>query len=806
MKKAKKVLKMLPICLVFCLTLLLGVFLTLPQTKDVYATTINWTQKAPGLYDDDGETLIANWDTVKGYFNTYKYNNDNNNVQLAYDDNTPGNLVIGDLSSEKGFFSRLDYAFYQKPLKTITFLDGFSTSNITTMQAMFKNCSSLKQVNFGSGFDTSKVHSFNEMFYHCDELTTIVGISNWDTNSLEDMGRMFYGCEKLTSLDLHTNTSQNKHIWDVNSVWHISRMFNGCVALANLNITGWNISPGADQFSGIFYLCASLTTLDLNGWVTTSATKMDQMFVGCSSLISISFGNGWDTSNVTSMSEMFCGCSSLVSLSVSNWDVSDVTDFNSMFKNCSSLVSLNLSGWNTSSAEDEGMVEMFYRCSHLTSITFGNNWNTSKLTNLASMFDGCSALTSLNLSGWNTENVEYMDWMFHGCSSLKELDLSNWDVSNVVSMYLMFAGTNLTKLNISEFSYGELGGRGYYRWHSGMPGDNDVDDYVCWWLGMEENDEAAYLALTTFEEKLEFVLDYEYIQWEYYGSEEELAGYNACDGLEAKKDYLSALDYDLEGFCIYDMYYAHNTHIQTIIAPAEVPEITIEPGEEPEYILHLPGDYYFATFDSQGNLTYEKSGGEYVTYNVMTSHVLPAGAVGCAYLLNRAQTNIYGYGSSNVADVAVIGGTNSITTNTNLTVASARTASGNNQAQAVVANVLDVTGTSGQSVTLKVYCEQNPTTNNQIILMSNTGSGWTQASCNASYDSTNKVLTVTSTMPANSSSFAVLSAPQGGSPAPSPTPGTGVRTDLVLSLAISAVLAGVVAVLLTANKKKKYSK
>jgi len=48
------------------------------------------------------------------------------------------------------------------------------------------------------------------------------------------------------------------------------------------------------------------------------------------------------------------------------------------------------------------------------------------------MFNGCSSLTSLDVSGWDTSNVRDMNSMFEGANKLYA-DCSNWDVSKVVS-------------------------------------------------------------------------------------------------------------------------------------------------------------------------------------------------------------------------------------------------------------------------------------------------------------------------------------------------------------------------------------
>jgi len=61
---------------------------------------------------------------------------------------------------------------------------------------------------------------------------------------------------------------------------------------------------------------------------------------------------------------------------------------------------------------------------------------------MGGMFNGCSSLTSLNLSNFKTENVKDMNGMFYGCKSLTSLDLSNFKTENVKDMSYMFNGCN----------------------------------------------------------------------------------------------------------------------------------------------------------------------------------------------------------------------------------------------------------------------------------------------------------------------------------------------------------------------------
>ena len=151
-------------------------------------------------------------------------------------------------------------------------------------------------------------------------------------------------------------------------------------------------------------------------------------------------------SNSTSANRL----TNLTSISFGNFDTSNVTNMYSMFEGCSSLTSLNLSNFNTSKVTS--MSNMFLKCSKLTSLNL-SNFNTGKVTGMMQMFYYCSSLTSLHLSNFDTSNVTYMHGMFWSCSSLISLDLSNFDTTNVTSMSQMFLDCKaLTSLNISSFN------------------------------------------------------------------------------------------------------------------------------------------------------------------------------------------------------------------------------------------------------------------------------------------------------------------------------------------------------------------
>jgi surface protein len=68
--------------------------------------------------------------------------------------------------------------------------------------------------------------------------------------------------------------------------------------------------------------------------------------------------------------------------------------------------------------------------------------DTSAVTDMSSLFEGCKSLASLDvLALWDTHNVTLMFGLFHHCASLENVDaLSHWDVSSVTTMTEMFYG------------------------------------------------------------------------------------------------------------------------------------------------------------------------------------------------------------------------------------------------------------------------------------------------------------------------------------------------------------------------------
>ena len=157
----------------------------------------------------------------------------------------------------------------------------------------------------------------------------------------------------------------------------------------------------------------------------------------------------------TSCSHWFEDCIYLTRIEgIWNLNTENVTDMNSMFLGCSSLRSLDLTNFDTGNVTD--MSSMFLGCRNLTSLDV-TNFNTEKVTDMSRMFQNCYGLTSLDVSKFNTSKVTDMCCMFVGCHKLTSLNVSKFNTTEVTDMSDMFEDCYaLTSLDLTNFDTGKV--------------------------------------------------------------------------------------------------------------------------------------------------------------------------------------------------------------------------------------------------------------------------------------------------------------------------------------------------------------
>ena len=357
-------------------------------------------------------------------------------------------------------------------LTTIEGIEYLNTENVTNMNSMFYCCSALESLNL-TNFNTENVTDMSNMFHGCSALTSL-DLSNFNTAKVKEMGFMFNVCTALTTI-----YASDKFV--TNQVTYGIYMFYGCTALkgaidydanktshtyANCD-TGY-FTPGCayaefDEGTGTLTFKCGLSkpagAYDLNeganvpAWIKKDWSMNDH-------IKNVVFDASFANARPTSCNKWFIYCNNLTKIEgIENLNTVNVTNINSMFSGCSVLTSLDLSKFDTQNVTD--MRFMFSDCSSLTSLDL-SKFDTQNVKEMNYMFSGCSGLKSLNLSKFNTQNVTGMYGMFSGCSGLTSLDLSNFNTQNVTGMTSMFSGcSGLTSLDLSKFDTQKVTTMGY---------------------------------------------------------------------------------------------------------------------------------------------------------------------------------------------------------------------------------------------------------------------------------------------------------------------------------------------------------
>ena len=94
----------------------------------------------------------------------------------------------------------------------------------------------------------------------------------------------------------------------------------------------------------------------------------------------------------------------MTNLDLSHFNTSKVTDMTGMFDGCSGLTSLDLSSFNTSKVTK--MIRMFYGNRNLRTIYVGNGWSTEAVTSSVSMFYDCTNLVGGKGTTYDANHID----------------------------------------------------------------------------------------------------------------------------------------------------------------------------------------------------------------------------------------------------------------------------------------------------------------------------------------------------------------------------------------------------------------
>ncbi len=156
-------------------------------------------------------------------------------------------------------------------VESISFSGVVNTSIVTSMEKMFKNCSSLKDIDL-KDFDTSNVINFNEMFMDCTSLGSSLDLSSLEINKATSMARMLRGCTGLEEVRLD-NWYFGPDLADMNE------LFSGCSKLKTVYIydVGYHARSKPTQ-NAVYYAVPSGLTFHDNNNIGTDAELWTRFF------------------------------------------------------------------------------------------------------------------------------------------------------------------------------------------------------------------------------------------------------------------------------------------------------------------------------------------------------------------------------------------------------------------------------------------------------------------------------------------------------------------------------------------------
>ena len=293
----------------------------------------------------------------------------------------------------------------------VVFEASFVNARPTSCYAWFRNFKNLTQIEGIENLNTENVTSMSSMFDSCSGLISL-DVTNFNTANVTDMSYMFYCCYKLKEIYV-----SDKFVTDdvISSVY----MFMGCNSLSgDIDWTsdkatdktyaktagGYFRDKAYDNRPWVKYADGTLTflygykkTLGENEYELNSGTHLPAWYGKSGNVTKAVFDASFANARPTSCYSWFCDFGNLKQIEgIENLNTTNVTE----------------------------MASMFYGCSQLTSLDV-TNFNTANVLAMSDMFSGCSSLTSLDVTNFNTENVVWIMKIFKGCSALTTIYVSD---------------------------------------------------------------------------------------------------------------------------------------------------------------------------------------------------------------------------------------------------------------------------------------------------------------------------------------------------------------------------------------------
>ena len=305
---------------------------------------------------------------------------------------------------------------------------GWTTKSVTNSTNMFANCVNLVGGN-GTVFDSAHI---DKEYARIDK----EGQPGYLTNKNQKINRLMFADSNYTTY-LNSGVTKDK-IEEIKFVYGevpsegVISQFDASEKQDG-SITGYYTDTDGNEMyeltfastetiyaninsSNLFLAIGNMKNITFDNFSTKGTTNMQGMFLYCINLTRLDLSN-FDTSDVTNMNVMIGDCINLVEIDLNNFDTSNVVSMDFMFEQCYSLKTIDLSGFNTSKVNSmQGMFTMLEGRGYISNLktiyvseydeSTGKGWTTKNVTNLSSMFTGCTSLVGGNGTEYSSSHID----------------------------------------------------------------------------------------------------------------------------------------------------------------------------------------------------------------------------------------------------------------------------------------------------------------------------------------------------------------------------------------------------------------
>ena len=336
-------------------------------------------------------------------------------------------------------------------------VQNISAPQVTSLESLFDGCTVLKNVDI-STFNTGVLTNTKKMFHDCKALTgqnntendECFNLGTLDLSSVENMYAMFQNCSSL-NVDMELNIS---------SATDIRYIFNGCTSLKKVTIVGAGTdaasacplsnvtdafkTTGIEEFlmKDLYFERFSSTSADASQLQTLMSGLRGAMDASSNPCLKVVIFDNVKMPGQTSYKDLFNGAKALRYVDLSRLETGTITNTANMFKNCEQL-----RGCNKKKNDEDDVFEHYFSLNAL---------NLRNVETMYSMFEGCSNLECVPNSIY-TVNAKSMAYMFKNCSSTLFKNAGTIRIDSATNLLSLFDGCSNLNTVILSGAKGEDG-------------------------------------------------------------------------------------------------------------------------------------------------------------------------------------------------------------------------------------------------------------------------------------------------------------------------------------------------------------